>query len=198
MVESRKEDGWILALLRQHPALLVSAVYVTASVIGMLFSWDFLRLFGINVFNYAQIGDFLLASLKEPFTWVIVIMSVLLVMADNAMSRRVERRGKRRFLWWYGSRRYRTLNYIGAIVLIVMFTHVYAQLKKERVLAGGGRLVKVQLTESVETSQVVLLGTTGTFIFLYDPQLKEVAVHPHENVYSISFELEDNQGVTVP
>ncbi len=168
MVESRKEDGWILALLRQHPALLVSALYVTASVIGMLFSWDYLRLFGINVFNYAQIGDFLLASLKEPITWVIVIVSVLLTMGDNMMSRRVGRSSKRRFLKWYGSGRYRLLNYIGSVVLIVMFTHLYALTKKDEVLAGGGRLVNVQLTESTAIKQVVLLGTTGSFIFLYD------------------------------
>ena len=192
MVESGQEDGWILALLRQHPALLVSAVYVSASVIGMLFSWDFFRLFGINVFNYAQIGDFLLASLKEPITWVIVIVSVLLTTVDNMMSRRVGRSGKRRFLKWYGSKRYRLLNYIGAVVLIVIFTHLYALAKKDRVLAGGGRMVNVQLTESTAKNQVVLLGTTGSFIFLYDPLLQEVAVHPHENVYSISFELKDN------
>ena len=190
MVESGKEEGWILALLRQHPALLVSALYVTASVIGMLFSWDYLRLFGINVFNYAQIGDFLLASLKEPITWVIVIISVLLIMGDNAMSRRVERSGKRRFLRWYGSRSYRMANYIGAVVLIVMFTHIYALTKKREILAGEGRLINVQLTESTTKNQVVLLGTTGSFIFLYDPLLREVTVHPHENVYSISFELE--------
>lgn len=81
----------------------------------MLFSWDYLRLFGINVFNYAQIGDFLLASLKEPITWVIVIVSVLITMVDNKMSRRVGRSGKRRFLKWYGSGRYRLLNYIGSV-----------------------------------------------------------------------------------
>ncbi len=132
----------------------------------------------------------MLASLKEPFTWVIVIMSVLMVMGDNAMSRRVGRRRKRRFLKWYGSRSYRTINYFGAVFLIVMFTHMYALYKKDEVLAGEGRLVKVQLTESVVTSQVVLLGTTGSFIFLYDPLLQEVAAHPHENVYSISFDLE--------
>jgi len=191
MVESRKEDGWILELLRQHPALLVSALYVMASTIGMLFSWDYLRLFGINIFNYAQIGDFLLASLKEPFTWVIVIVSVLLVMADNAMSRRVERGGKRRFFKWYGTRSYRMVNYVGAVVLIVTFTHLYALAKKDKVLAGGGRIVNVQLTESTTKNQVVLLGTTGSFIFLFDPLLQEVAVHPHENVYSISFALGD-------
>jgi len=190
MVESRQEEGWILALLRQHPALLVSALYVTASVIGMLFSWDYLRLFGINVFYYAQIGDFLLASLKEPFTWVIVFGALLLTMGDNAMSRRVGRSSKRRYLKWYGSGRYRIANYICTVIVIVMFTHFFALHKKDEVLAGEGRLITVRLTESVVTSRVVLLGTTGSFIFLYDPLLKQVSVHPHENVYSISFDLE--------
>ena len=62
MTASPLRDNWIIGLLRKHPALLVSVVYVIASTIGMLYSWDFLRLFGINVFNYAQIGDFLLAG----------------------------------------------------------------------------------------------------------------------------------------
>ena len=66
-------------LLKEHPALLVSALYVGASTIGMFYSWAFLRHFGINVFNYAQISDFLLASLKEPFTWGWVAVALVLV-----------------------------------------------------------------------------------------------------------------------
>jgi hypothetical protein len=54
------------AVLREHPALLVSTFYLAASFVGMFYSRAFLRRFGINVFNYAQISDFLLASLKEP------------------------------------------------------------------------------------------------------------------------------------
>ena len=101
------QHHWIKPLLREHPALLVTGVYIIASTIGMLYSWDYLRMFGINVFNYAQIGDFLLASLKEPYTWLIVIVSVLLVLADNAMSRRAARRDRPRFLRWYASPGYR-------------------------------------------------------------------------------------------
>ena len=187
MSESPKNENLIISLLREHPALIVSMIYVVASTIGMLYSWDYLRLFGINFFNYAQIGDFLLASLKEPFTWVIVIGAVFMLMLDNAMSRRAERKGKRRFFKWYGSGHYRMSNYIGAVLLIVWFTHIYATTVRDRVLDGGGRSVSVQLTESLVANDVVLLGTTGTFIFLYDPLQKEVSIHPHESVYSISF-----------
>ncbi|MGI9225435.1 MAG: hypothetical protein ACR2QX_13205, partial [Woeseiaceae bacterium] len=66
----------------------MSGLYVAASIIGMFYSWAFLRRFGINVFNYAQISDFLLVSLKEPFTWGLVILAIVLVMLDNASSRR--------------------------------------------------------------------------------------------------------------
>ena len=57
MSELQRPENWIIDLLRKHPALLVSGLYVVASTIGMLYSWDYLRLFGINVFNYAQIGE---------------------------------------------------------------------------------------------------------------------------------------------
>ena len=190
MSSDKQGHNWIILLLREHPALLVSVIYVLASTIGMLYSWDYLRLFGINFFNYAQIGDFLLASLKEPFTWVIVAVAVSLVALDNTLSRRVERKSKRSYLKWYGSGRYRLANYLGAIVMVILFTHIYALKMRDRVLSGEGRSISVQLTESLVTKEVVLLGTTGTFIFLYDPLLKQVGIHPHESIYSISFQAD--------
>lgn len=109
------------SLFKEHPALIVSALYIASSVIGMFYSWAFLRQFGINVFNYAQISDFLLASLKEPVTWALVLLAVVLVQLDNAASRRYGRRENRsRWLAWYGTPRYRSANgaaarYDGAI-----------------------------------------------------------------------------------
>ena len=84
MDENETVLQWLRSVLREHPALLVSALYIASSVIGMFYAWAYLRLFGINVFNYAQISDFLLASLKEPFTWGLVVLAVLLVQSDNA------------------------------------------------------------------------------------------------------------------
>lgn len=193
MTNAQQEENWVVALLRRHPALLVSVLYVTASTIGMLFAWDYLRLFGINVFNYAQVGDFLLASLKEPFTWAIVFISILLVAADNAMSRIVERKSSSPFLKWYGSGRYRAVNYIVAIMLIVVFIHSYALLKRNAVLDGESREVSVQLADSADSKKVVMLGTTGQFLFLYDVESARVDIHPHENVASISFIIEKGE-----
>ena len=71
----------------EHPAFFASGLYFAASLIGLVYSWAFLRAFGINVFRYAEISDFFLASLKEPFTWVLTVLAVTLVLLDNANSR---------------------------------------------------------------------------------------------------------------
>ncbi|MFQ6006082.1 MAG: hypothetical protein ACE5OQ_11325 [Woeseia sp.] len=169
-------------VLREHPALFVSGVYVLASAIGMFYSWDFLRRFDINVFYYAEIGDFLLASLKELYAWALVFAAILLVSLDNAMSRRVEAKVTTRWFRWYGTRRYRSLNYLVALVLVVVFLDAYAISKARQIRAGEGEVVTVMLTDESPQKEQVLLGTTGRFVFLYDHNAQLVYIHPHENV----------------
>lgn len=179
--------GRLAPLLREHPALILSVIYVAASTIGMVYSWDLLRQFGINVFHYAQIGDFLLASLKEPFTWLLVVLPIFFVMLDNASSRRHQRKGKLKWLRWYGTEAYRNVNYLVLISLIVLFLHVYAIGQAEKIRAGAGKVVEVLLADESPERSATLLGTTGQFIFLFDPATRRVDIHPNENVQTISF-----------
>lgn len=182
----KKYQFWIVGLFRRHPALLVSAFYVVASFVGMLFAWDYLRHFGINVFHYAQVSDFLMASLKEPITWAIVLLSLLLMLSDNAMSRRWQKGDRPRWLRWYGSPRYRAFNYIVVIGVVTYLIHVYATLKVQLTERGRGEQVLIQLTDSDSAVQRTLLGTTGTFIFVYDVDARQATALPVENVLSIS------------
>jgi len=165
----------------------VSALYVAASIIGMFYSWAFLRRFGINVFNYAQISDFLLASLKEPFTWGLVILAIALVLLDNASSRRVEKKGVRKWLAWYGSPRYRFLNNFAAIYIVLSFIYIFAILQAQDTREGDGKIVDVMFADSGAATTAILLGTTGQFVFLFDDDTERVDIHPIENIHSISF-----------
>ena len=183
----KNETPWLMAVLQQHPALLISALYVVASTIGMLFSWDYLRRFGINVFDYAQIGDFLLASLKEPMTWALVAVAGALVFVDNAFSRFWQRKERSGWTRWYGSSRYRVLNYVVAFLMVVIFIDGYAKYKARQTFAGSGQVVEYQLVESNTRRSASLLGTTAQFIFLFDASTRKVYVLPHESVKSISF-----------
>ena len=174
--------------LRDHPALVVSGFYVAASVIGMYYSWAFLREFGINVFNYTQISDFLVASLKEPATWALVMLAVVLVTLDNASSRRYGRREKpSRWLAWYGTPRYRFVNNFMVVALVALYIYVFAWDQARDLRAGEGKFVDVLFADSGAATSALLLGTTGQFVFLYDDTTERVDIHPIENIHSISF-----------
>jgi len=185
-----KRQGWLHPILREHPALLVSAFYVAASTIGMFYSWAYLSRFGVNVFNYAQISDFLLASLKEPSTWALVFLAAALVLVDNESSRRLEKRGPGKWLAWYGSPRYRFVNNFVAIAMVVTFILLYAYSQARDTKAGEAKLVDVVFAEGGAAKTSALIGTTGQFVFLYDAITRRVDIHPIESIHSISFQAE--------
>lgn len=180
----------MVSFFRKHPALLVSAFYVTASVIGMFYSWAYLRHFGINVFNYAQLSDFLLASLKEPFTWALVVAAVLMVLMDNATSRSVGQKSPGKWIAWYGSERYRFINNFVAVALVLGFIFAFTTLKAGDTKAGKVELIGISFEESGPVTTMALLGTTSQFVFLYDVQTRRVVIHPIEGIHAISFQAD--------
>ncbi|MGB5687807.1 MAG: hypothetical protein WBM45_00935 [Woeseiaceae bacterium] len=187
---SKTLNARLAAIFREHPALLVSGLYLAASFIGMFYSWAYLRRFGINVFNYAQISDFLLASLKEPSTWALVFLAVALVLIDNRWSARVERKQPGRRWAWYGSPRYRFINNFAALLMVLAFIFAYANRQANNTLDGDGKMVDVTFADSTEEHTYTLLGTTGQFVFLYDVEARRVHIHPFEAVSEIAFQAD--------
>ena len=186
MMEKQTQQNFLTATLREHPALLLSFTYVVASAIGMFYSWNYLRRFGIDVFEYAQLSDFLLASLKEPYTWLLSIVVVVGVALDNVLSRRVGSRTKSRWISWYGHPRYRYLNFIIAVMIMALLLDHYATIIAKKTVEGEGQIVEVRPTED-EAKTLLLLGTTGQFIFFYDAATRQVTIHPNDSIHSISF-----------
>ncbi|MEM7431259.1 MAG: hypothetical protein AAF351_04875 [Pseudomonadota bacterium] len=186
MSDNAEKISWLRSLFTQHPALLVSLLYVVASFVGMFYAWAFFAHFSINVFHYAIPSDFLVASLKEPIVWALVLVALLAVIEDNARSRRVQRRGAPRWLRWYGTDRYRLINNFALIFLIAFFMYLFANNRAEDVREGGGDYVRVTLADSDAAFDRVLLGTTGQFVFLYDLEHDAVSIHPFENVQTLS------------
>jgi hypothetical protein len=181
--------NWLNFVAREHPALMVSLIYVAASAIGMFYSWSYLRRFGINVLHFAQISDFLLGSLKEPFTWLIVISASTLIALDSWWSRSLEQRGTPRWLGWYASARYRSMNYLAVVVVVLVLLDVLADVNTRDTLAGKGKRVDVVLADGRTAHSVDLIGSTGQFLFLYDAATGRVAVHPHQGILAINVQV---------
>ena len=86
--------------LRNHPALIVSGLYVFATAIGMFFLWSYMRHFGVNVFLYAEVSDFLLASFKDPMIWGVAFVMVVAWYFDVRASLRWGSRERPKGLRW--------------------------------------------------------------------------------------------------
>ncbi|MEO1248025.1 MAG: hypothetical protein AAFX56_20290 [Pseudomonadota bacterium] len=185
LVELADQYPRAFELLKAHPALLVSMLYMFASAVGMLFAYSYLVRFGINVFTYSQIGDFLLASFKEPITWGLVALTFLAAATDIAMSRRVGRKRRSRWLAWYGTAAYRRINLLVAVFFLFVFIYLHAYIKAERTHAGEGLRVELRLLERDVRYNRILLGTTNQFLFVFDAERQEVSVYPNEAVESI-------------
>jgi hypothetical protein len=74
----RKATSWseVKGILLNNPALSLSLLYVYVTVIGMLYSAVLYGGFGINIFDYSEIADFLLSALKNPVALLAVVLLI--------------------------------------------------------------------------------------------------------------------------
>src|SRR5215217_8741638 len=78
----RKVTSWSVfkESLFNTPTLIVTMLYVYIAAIGIVYSWALYRMFGINIFDYSEIADFLLAAFKNAFA----LLSIVLIAAIGA------------------------------------------------------------------------------------------------------------------
>ncbi len=77
---SRKEDANFLEacvnFFREHPAIAASLLYFQVTTVGVIYSWALFRRFDINIFDYAEANDFLLAAFKDPLVFLLSVGTV--------------------------------------------------------------------------------------------------------------------------
>jgi len=75
-------QGYFKEFFLANPTVVLSLLYLYVTAIGMLYSAVLYGRFGINVFDYSEIGDFLLAAFKNP---VAFLSGVLLAAVGAAL-----------------------------------------------------------------------------------------------------------------
>ncbi|MFP5284507.1 MAG: hypothetical protein ACLGI9_02100 [Thermoanaerobaculia bacterium] len=178
-------------LVREHSGLLLTAGYLALTLVGLIYEFWFFWYFRINILEYVETSDFLLAALRTPLVIVLsalpLLLAWLLLRSNEWLRRRFPRYGS----WDRGldSRIFKTVEarrtFWGFFVLIyaALFTQIYAERVSSRIKAGHGREVRVDLTSGARfSSRTLLLGTTSKFVFLYLPAEKRTHVIPIENL----------------
>lgn len=173
--------------------------YLFLTAIGMFHRALVFYMFRINVFDYAEPSDFLLAALRDPLIILVCIAPIPLLSIYFRFARWLQRRTKSKWITGTEKQQALTAKYrrpIFAATAVVWATAAslhYATSVARDFRAGAGRKVQVALLSGVaplatDTVPQLLLGTTQKFIFLYNPSRQTTSVIPIGNVARILVE----------
>ena len=70
MAKEILETGKLGKSLRNNWAWIASMGYLDVTYVGMIQSWKYFDAFGINVFEFAELNDFLLSAFREPMSFL--------------------------------------------------------------------------------------------------------------------------------
>lgn len=183
--------------LRENPGLVLSGIYVAASIIGILYHFLLFRRFGVNVLEFSEASDFLMVVVRDPLTVGLALLGVPFYLVYGALTTPLSRWSRRHFAmlrstpekrrklhermrpWWpllQGA-------FIGIYALL--FVMLYSTWRAKQIRAGDFRKVAVEFKTdsprsdgSLRIEGLGLLGTTARFVFLYDPANRRTEVVP--------------------
>jgi len=199
----------VLDFLRENWPWVASLVYVYVTAIGMVQAWFQYRAFDLNVFEFSDLNDFLLAAFREPMSFLAVIGLVAygalgIPLAKVREKKGVASSGLPALLHVLARGRMHKWIVYGTFVLVVVIAPYaapwylhdgYGEKWKRGVLADAKRVVHVRLKD-VKTVKgpegwirsVVLIGITAKFVFLYVPQTKRLLIVPLTNLVAMAKE----------
>ena|SRR5215204_563364 len=84
--EERSRGDKTNGFVSDNPTLVLTLLYLYVTGIGMLYSALLYRRFGINIFDYSEIADFLLAAFKNPIALLVVVVQVALFLIARVVA----------------------------------------------------------------------------------------------------------------
>lgn len=173
----------------EHPTMLLTSCYFIITAIGVLYSYFFYREFDINILKLADLSDFLLASILEPYTLLAFIFlsatSFLLFLLDTSFRKRFPKYGKfaeKRFFAKY-------TDPIGFLFIVVVLNYSFIESlainNSRQIKQDGGDIVLIRLADPGKDSaekQLSLLGSSSRYAYFFDTNRQTSLIIPVENV----------------
>jgi hypothetical protein len=188
-----REMRSILGWLKENPAPGATLLYLWVSIVGSIYERSLLQLFGINIFDFATSGDFLLAAFRQPLALAAAIGPVIVAAAQEFIrQKRAARDGPAtgQTLWSRSS----TLRFGVWVTAVSAYTYgapfALAHHEAWKVFAGCGNHVHVELSRAdslvtLPDSSTTLLGTTSEFLFLYRHDTGQSYVVPRSSLWQL-------------
>ncbi len=164
--------------------------YLIMVIIGMIFNYFRFDIFGLNIFQYATVFDFLISPFEDMHILIFIIGSMLLVLFTMAMDRLWKKHYPKSYQkWsfgWVNKSWYKPCSYLFVITAYIFYAaYFYGAYNYKNVHEKKDITVRYQNNETLTGKQI---GKVGNALFLLCGD--EVKVIPATAYREISFKLE--------
>ena len=179
-------DNLLRVYAKEHPTLLLSICYFIVTIIGVVYSFFFYAEFGIEILKFADLSDFLLASILEPLSIIVFIFWLLFYFfsfkLDHWARNKFNRYG--RFVEKTMKPKYSDpiLFCVSVTVITVIFVKGLAINNTEKIKTGNFDKYTVLLPNAMNEQTIALLGTSSRFSYFYNVVSMESIVLPVESI----------------
>ena len=190
----QKDNSWgyLKEFFLANSTVVLSVLYVYVTAVGMLHSATLYRHFGITIFDFSEIGDFLLFAFKEPLALLVGVLQAFLYGAIALSTLRYIKvyeapNAIEKYKRWTTVALSATLIVLGS----VLPPYVTATLTASSIKHREHPTVDVRYRSfsgsagQVTESDLKLIGATQKAVFFYDVSDKRTLVIPQTQIVSI-------------
>lgn len=165
-------------LIIKEVQTIISISYIAAVGIGMLFNYQKFIQFGINIFDYADVFDFLISPFSDvkilSFTIISILMALLIAYLDVSWKRKFPEAYSRFNLGWDEKSWFTGLRVISTGILIILYlviaSGIYGKISREEIL--NQTLTRIRFSDD-EIKSGKMIGKTNDVIFLLSDEKVE-------------------------
>lgn len=192
-------------LLADHLGTGLTLSYLALVAIGMFHSVLGYRHFGVNILDYAEASDFLLAPFRDPMVMVVTVLPAVLAWAylrtlERYSTRQKEKRraAGKELAWWESSEatlaRTKPLMQFASLAMAMFWVfasaNAYQKIRARQAMRGEGHNVVVELTNGTldggtPRRPLVMVGATSRYFIFFRTADWRTEVLPTDNVLRI-------------
>jgi len=173
-------------LIAKEFQTFLSVFYLLLVGIGMLFSYEKYSRFGINIFQYSDIFDFLLTPFRDLYIFIFSSASIAIVFLAYTMDKLI----KNKFPKYYNSKyrlgllkSYPLFGFIIVFILYLFFFSIKYGKFTERKILENPKFTEVTLS-SGNIKKGNLIGKNNGYIFMLENN-NEIKIYPISNLVEI-------------
>jgi len=175
-----KKNGLIddkYELILKEFQTILSVFYLLLVMIGMFFSYSKYSQFGINIFQYSDISDFLLTPFRDTIIFIFSFITVLVVYLVYKFKNKFSK-------FNFGLLKSKPILSIIVMffIFLIIFSEKYGEMNKNRILTKPN-IIEITLTNGI-SKKGNLIGKNNGYIFLLEKE-NEVNIYPISNSINI-------------